>query len=99
MDFLPEAEFGRRLTAAVQRRIRELVAQGVPRRDAQQQAKKEFSVYDLIEIDHRGWVRFFGLDLSDADLKPAPRLTGRAGLHRSRQPSRRHHRPTRATKR
>ena len=98
MDFLPEAEFGRRLTGAVQRRIRELVAQGLPRREARHQAEKEFSMYDLIEIDPRGWVRLSGLDLSDADLKPTPRLEGRPGSQRTRPPSGRRHRRTPATK-
>jgi hypothetical protein len=65
VDFMPESEFRRRFDRAVERRIRDLAALGVPRRDARQQAEKEFAVCDLFEIDDRGWVRLTGLDLSE----------------------------------
>ena len=62
---MPETELRRRFDRAVERRVRDLVALGVPHRDARQQAKKEFAVYDVFEVDDRGWVRLSGLEFSE----------------------------------
>jgi len=72
MEFLPESEFTRRLTAARRARVAELVALGTPAASAKAQATKEFAIYDLLETDERGWIRVVGLD-----LPPAPTATRR----------------------
>jgi len=63
MTFLPPAEHDRRFRAAMRARATELVALGISPLVARAQAQQEFSIYDCIEIDERGWIRVDGLEL------------------------------------
>lgn len=65
MDFLPPKDHDRRMAAAYRRRVADFRALGSTLRDARAQADKEFGMYDLVEIDDRGWVRIANLDLDD----------------------------------
>lgn len=65
MTFLPPAEHGRRFRAARDARVAELVSLGVSVRSARAQARNEFAVYDLLEINERHEIRLEGLDLSE----------------------------------
>lgn len=65
MDFLPRKAHARRMAAAYQRRVADLRALGSTLRDARGQASNEFAIYDLVEIDDRGWIRIANLDLDD----------------------------------
>jgi hypothetical protein len=74
MELLPPDELSRRVKALQRRRVNELVALGIARVDARRQVMKEFSVYDRIVMDERGWIAFEGLELP-ADLTGPPRKT------------------------
>jgi hypothetical protein len=66
VELLPPAEHARRFRAAVRARAAELIALGSSPSQARRQADNEFSVYDLVVEDERGWIYLEGLDL------PAP---------------------------
>jgi hypothetical protein len=83
MEFLPEAELWRRVEAERRARVRELIALGIPPENARSQAMKEFSIYDLVEIDERGWVRVHGLDLPKAARAAQVELKGSRSPQRS----------------
>lgn len=67
VDFMPEAELWCHVARVHDRRVQELVAQGVPRPHARQQAEKEFSIYDRVEVDDRGWMRLQDFEVSEGD--------------------------------
>ena len=68
MEFLPERELWRRVAVASRARQQELVGMGSTPKSAKAQAEAEFSIYDLVEIDARGWIRIEGLELPDAPI-------------------------------
>ena len=71
VEFLPEKELWRRFAAARRARAQELIAIGSSSAHARAQAEKEFSLYDRIEVDERGWIRICDLEL------PAPKPPGK----------------------
>jgi hypothetical protein len=63
VEFLTEREFSRRFRAATKARAAELQGLGISADHARAQARKEFSVYDCIEMDEQGRIRIDGLEL------------------------------------
>ena len=85
MEFLSEKELWRRFGTARRARVRELVSMGIPEAAAKAQASNEFSIYDRILVDERGWMRIEGLELSAPEVpqKGRARIGGR-GSSRAR---------------
>jgi hypothetical protein len=75
MELLPPHELSRRVKALQRTRVNELVALGIARVDARRQVMKEFSVYDRILMDERGWICFEGLTLPYRTRTPGKTVT------------------------